>query len=264
MRLKKFLLSILLAVTAVGELAVADSTGETPLTKPGETFVFSVDQAATDKPQTWSHRVAEAGDYQVGIAWVEVLSGGEVEVTIKVGSKMVRTIKARPGLAPQRLDTRIEKLAAGDEITVTATPNSATYRIGYQIAFGTPTFTGARIFHVKDFGAVGDGVTDDFAAIQKAISAAREAGCAILHFDGTKTYRAIGLGDFTEEALLDLKGARNVRIEGCGAMIVLHPPDSCMRGSGAENIRIDGFRIDYAPKPYYQGLIREITPLKCT
>ena len=51
-------------------------------------------------------------------------------------------------------------------------------------------------------GAVGDGVTDDFAAIQRAVVAARESGCGILQFDGSKTYRAIGLNDFTQEALL--------------------------------------------------------------
>lgn len=121
-----------------------------PLAQPGETFVFSVDQPPTAKPQTWTHRVAEAGDYQLGMAWVEVLSGGEVEVTIMAGGKLVRSVTARPGLSPQRLDARMEKLAAGDEITVTATPKAATYRLGYQVAFGTPTFPGAKIFPRND------------------------------------------------------------------------------------------------------------------
>ncbi len=253
MNKKRIPFSTLLSVIIVGGHAFA-----APLTGPGETFVSTVEQAATSEPQTWSHRVAEAGDYQLGMAWVEVLSDGEVEVTIKAGGKQVRSLKARPGLAPERLDSRIEGLAAGDEITVTATPNGASYRLGYHIAFGTPTFPGAKIFHVKDFGAVGDGVTDDFAAIRKTVTAARAADCGIVRFERSKTYRAIGLKDFTEEALFDLKGAKHLKIEGNGARVVLHPPDSFAVLDGAENIHIDGFRIDYEPKPYYQGMIRKI------
>ena len=70
----------LLSVMIAGGRAFA-----APLTQPGKTFVHEVDQAPTSKPQTWTHRVAEAGDYQLGMAWVEVLSGGEVEVSIKAG-----------------------------------------------------------------------------------------------------------------------------------------------------------------------------------
>lgn len=258
-----FIISIIVAVfhaSAAGQttflggnLDLADSP-----TRTGETVVFAVEQPASVEARSWTHRVAEAGDYQLGMAWVEALSGGEVEVTIKAGGKPVKSVTARPGPAPRRLETRLEGLAAGDEITVATTPKEARYRIGYQLAFTTPSFPGAKVFHVKDFGAAGDGVTDDFAAIHKAVIAARAAGCAILQFDGSRTYRAIGLHDFTEEALFDLKGAGHLKIEGNGAMIVLHPPDSFAVVDGAENIQIDGFRIDYEPKPYYQGMIRKI------
>lgn len=251
-------LIILLSGMIGGGRSFAARTTDTSLTGPGQTFVFSVDQAVTSEPGSWTHRVAEAGDYQLGMAWVEVLRSGEVEVKIIAGGKLVKPVKAQPGLAPQRLETRIEGLSAGDEITVTATPKRASYRLGYQIAFTTPTFPGAKVFHVKDFGAVGDGVTDDFAAIHKAVAAARTSGCAILRFDGSKIYRAIGRSDFTEEALFDLKGAKHLKIEGNGAWVVLHPPDSFALLDTAENIQVDGFRIDYEPKPYYQGMIQKI------
>lgn len=264
MDMRKLLFPILFAGIASGGLAFASRAKNIPqteaaqLTGPGKTFVFAVDQALSSGPRSWTHRVAEAGDYQVGMAWVNVVSGGDVEVTITAGGRQVRSVKARPGLAPHRLEARLEGLAAGDEITVTATPTAATYRLGYQVAFVTPTFPGARVFHVRDFGAVGDGATDDFAAICSAVAAARNAGCAILRFDGSKIYRAIGRSDLTEEALLDLKAARDLKIEGAGALVVLHPPDSFARVDGAENIQIDGFRVDYDPKPYYQGIIRKI------
>ena len=105
---------------------------------------------------------------------------------------------------------------------------------------------------------MGDGVTDDFAAIQKAVEAARESGCGIVRFDGSLTYRVIGKTDFTEESLFDLRGAKHLKVEGHGAKIVLHPPDAFALVDGAENIQIDGFKIDYDPKPYYQGMIRKI------
>jgi hypothetical protein len=251
-------LRLLCGFAAMGGVQTAVGLGVAPLSMPGATFVDSIDQAVSGKALRWTHRVAEAGDYQIGMAWLEVTSGVEVGLTIMAAGKVVKSLTARPGQAPQRFETRLVGLAAGDAITVTATPKGATYRLGYQIAFGTPSFPGAKIFHVKDFGAVGDGKTDDFAVIQKAVAAARKSGCGIVRFDGSKTYRAIGKTDFTEEPLFDLKGAKHLKIEGEGAMIVLHPPDSFALVNGAENIQIDGFKIDYQPKPYYQGVIQKI------
>ncbi len=66
--------------------------GNPPLTKPGETFVFTVDQTVTGEPKRWTHRVAEAGDYQLGMAWVEVQSGREVEVTIMAAGGLDRNL----------------------------------------------------------------------------------------------------------------------------------------------------------------------------
>ena len=60
---------------------------------------------------------------------------------------------------------------------------------------------------VKDFGAVGDGVTDDYTALVNAVAAAVAAG-AELHLDGTKTYLfglALGTSQITFPAGLRLK-----------------------------------------------------------
>jgi hypothetical protein len=46
-----------------------------------------------------------------------------------------------------------------------------------------------RMFHVRDFGAIGDGVADDAAAIQAAINAASAAGGGIVRL-GPRRYRA--------------------------------------------------------------------------
>ncbi|MCP4312680.1 MAG: hypothetical protein GY790_15570 [Bacteroidetes bacterium] len=126
------------------------------------------------------------------------------------------------------------------------------------IAFATPTFPGARVFEVSDFGANGDGETDDMAAIHAAVDAAKKSGVGIVRFKAGKTYRVIGLKDMTQEYVFDLRGARKIKIEGNGAKMLLHPPDGLAMVEQSENIQIDGFVIDYLPRPYYQGEIKKI------
>ncbi len=225
--------------------------------EPEKTFVFSVDQEATTEAQSWTHTVAEAGNYQIGCAWAETLSGGNVAVEVFHNSMRVKALYAPPGEVT-RFETRLENLAAGDEITVRAIPNGSSYRLGYQIAFGTPTFAGLPVFDVAAYGAIGDGVTDDMEAIRAAVAAARQAGGGIVTLDGTKTYRAIGLNDLTYEFLFQLNGAVNLSIEGNGATILLHPPDGLADIQYAENVRIDGLKVDFLPRPYYQGTITGI------
>jgi len=184
------------------------------------TVVQSVDQPATTETGTWSHQVAEAGDYQIGMAWLEVTSSGQVDLRVLAGGKEIKSVSAGPGLAPLRFETRVEGLAQGDTIEVEALPvRGARYRIGYQVAFCTPTFAGARLFPVADYGARGDGKTDDQAAITRAVAAAKRAGGGIVCFDGSKTYRVIGRTDLTVEPVFDLDGARNSHIEGNGATL---------------------------------------------
>jgi hypothetical protein len=222
------------------------------------TIVQTVDQPVTEETKTWSHSVEEAGDYQIGLAWIEAIEGKRnVTVEILKNGKPIKTLRAPVGQVT-RFATRIENLTVNDQITVTVVPNGSSYRGGYQIAFGTPTFKGLKVFKVANYGAKGDGKTDDMGAIHATLDAAKAAGGGIVRFDGSKTYRVVGLRDFTEESVLDLKGAQNIKVEGNGAKILLHPPDGFAMVSEAENIQIDGFTIYYDPRPYYQGMIKKI------
>ncbi|MBT3296765.1 MAG: DNRLRE domain-containing protein [Verrucomicrobia bacterium] len=226
--------------------------------------VYEVDQPATADTNQWTYTVGETGDYQIGLAWVETQSGGDVAVEIfKNGLERIKALYAPAGEVT-RFEMRIEELYPGDEIAVKLTPNGSTYRAGYQIAFGTPTFDDLPVFDVATYGAVGDGVTDDMAAIRAAVTDARNAGGGIVRLDGSKTYRSIGLTDLTVERLFDLNGAHDLKIEGNGATILLHPPDGLAGLHDCENVQIDGLRIDYDPIPYYQGTITDINVANLT
>ena len=222
------------------------------------TTVFTVDQPVSTKSRSWTYSVKEAGDYQIGQAWIEVISGTNVAVEVFTnGTQRLKALYAPAGKVT-RFETRLENLAANATIKVRVSPNGGTYRAGYKVAFGTPTFTGLPVFNVSSYGAVGNGTNDDFAAIQAAVSAAKSAGGGIVRFIGTNTYRTIGLSDLTVEALFDLDSARNIKIEGNGAKLMLQPPDRMANIAFAENIQIEGFTVDYDPKPYYQGAITAI------
>ena len=63
-------------------------------------------------------------------------------------------------------------------------------RLGAVTPWGTPATVKAMtppIVHVKDFGAKGDGVTDDTDAINRAISSMTNGGTLV--FEPGKTYR---------------------------------------------------------------------------
>ena len=68
------------------------------------TVVQTVDQPVTTRAGTWTHMVAEAGDYQIGMAWLEVKPKAQVDLHVRAGGKEIKSLSARPGLAPLRFE----------------------------------------------------------------------------------------------------------------------------------------------------------------
>jgi hypothetical protein len=222
-------------------------------------IVKSVDQSATGDTEVWVYTAAEAGDYQLGMAWVEVLSGESVKVEITCRGNMIREMVVPASKLPTRMETRVPDVEQGDRIAVKATPmGDAQYRLGYQLAITTPTFPEAKIFNVADFGALGNGVSDDMAAIHLAVEAARRAGAGVIRFEPNRSYRCIGRDNLEQEFVFPLKNAFNVKIEGNGATLILHPPDGLVQIDSSRNIHLDGLFVAYDPLPYYQGEITDI------
>lgn len=74
--------------------------------------------------------------------------------------------------------------------------------------------------NVSDYGAVGDGVTNDTDAIQSAVTALRAQGGGSLVFEPNKTYLVYPTGASTGDKLIDLSDLTGVVVEGNGSKII--------------------------------------------
>lgn len=102
--------------------------------------------------------------------------------------------------------------------------------------------TGGAVFNVKAYGAVGDGVTDDSAAVNAAVAAAGAVGGGTVVFQDGKTYGFAGILSAT---------AKNILFLGYGATLVSLPsmPINTPLLFGAtfpayENCTFDGLEFD--------------------
>lgn len=109
--------------------------------------------------------------------------------------------------------------------------------------------TGYGIFDVTNFGAKGDGTTNDYAAINAAVTAMTNAGGGVVYFPPGKTYRITTQGTFVH---IDQKSNWSW-VMGMGSVIVLDNLDGSSDGTGhglyvtgpCSNITIIGVHIKY-------------------
>ena len=237
-------------------------------------IVQSVKQTSTLGTKKWEHRVAEAGDYQIGQAWVHILKGAKLRVEISVNDTPVKThdfergTKIEPYDAPLfRFQLRLEDLKPGDIVRVACIPESKTeYELAYKLAFGTPTFDGMKVFDLKQFGAKADGKHNDLPALHKATAAAVKAGGGIIRFEKNKAYRLkmdSPESHKEKQYVFQLQGNKNIKLEGNGAKLILHPEKLAFISiENCENIQIDHLTQTFDPQPYYQGKLVSIDPKK--
>jgi hypothetical protein len=110
----------------------------------------------------------------------------------------------------------------GGEVKFTTAIQTTTGAVDASIVTYDPPFTGgvitnvedklAQYISVKDFGAVGDGVTDDTAEIQAAINAVIAAGGGTL---------SIPAGTYKTTAALTVSDASKINIQGAGKYITV-------------------------------------------
>ncbi len=110
-------------------------------------------------------------------------------------------------------------------------------------------------FHVAQYGAVGDGITDDGPAIRKAVEAAVTAGPGAQVLFENKRYR---LARTVENYHIALEGVTGLTIEGNGAKLINNPWNNLFKLENCEDVTVRGFVIDYDPLPFTQGTITEV------
>lgn len=109
------------------------------------------------------------------------------------------------------------------------------------------------VLYVKDFGAVGDGVTDDGAAIFAAVTAAAEQH-ATLKFEENKTYYVKSVPG-SRLTPFTLNNAHDATIDGCGSTVLISPDMRYIRFSDCGNIKMTNLHFDYAVSVYLVGKV---------
>jgi len=113
------------------------------------------------------------------------------------------------------------------------------------------------IFNVKKYGAKGDGISNDTAAILAAISAAKSSNIF------SEIYFPAGIYNVSSsnEYALQLKSLSDIRLKGEGTnsvLMVSNPLNGCLGFSYCTNISIESIVIDYDPLPFTQGTITAV------
>ena len=124
------------------------------------------------------------------------------------------------------------------------------------VLWSCPAAIAQSVFDVTTYGATGDGITDDAAAIGQATAAAIAAGENSTVFFPAGTYRTSPVQDPSSNYTFLLSNVSGLTLDGDQAEIIItNPAYGAFHFYNAEDCTIRGLTIDYDPVPYTQGTI---------
>lgn len=103
----------------------------------------------------------------------------------------------------------------------------------------------------SDFGAVGDGVTNDGPALVRAFSSIQNGG--VLKLDPGKNYFVATKDGIPSYFMLD--GYKNATIDGQGATLIFTRGNTPFLLQNCENVTLKNLKVDYNEATYFQGQI---------
>ena len=129
---------------------------------------------------------------------------------------------------------------------------------GLAVLYAAPAQVEAALamFSAKDFGAVGDGKTDDGPAIRRALAAAVATEKPAEVMLEKKTYR-IGQRDDRWDSFA-LQGVRELTFDGKGATLVFSPNNRAFLLDGCHGCTLSNMEIDFDPLPFTQGDVLKV------
>lgn len=178
--------------------------------------------------------------FSVG-AEVHIAQRGAGQVTLTPGAGV--TIEGSTS-TPSQHSTLVAHMRAANVWRVGVTAPNGTY-VG-RLAGTAGSVAVLPFINVKDYGAVGDGVTDDTAAIQAAIAACHGSGAVSTVRPVTRSLWVPG-GTYKTTAPLTIKSVQGFRLMGAGRDITTFTPtgtlDSFLDIDGCANGTFGGFTV---------------------